>query len=283
MRSWRAAAVVGVVGLTALGPALPAAAHGAVQRPASRGYACGPEGAASGAAACAAARAAADVQDWDNLRVADVAGRDREVIPDGRLCSAGIDRYRGLDLARADWPASRLSPGAALTVRYRTTIPHRGTFRLYVTNDRYSPTRPLRWSDLETRPFLSATDPAVVDGAYTLSGRLPADRTGRQLIYTIWQNSDTPDTYYSCSDVDFGTGTGTGTGTGQPPARGDSAAEPGADAAGSGSGAAPSARAADPVPAASARPDAAYWIGAVALGVVGLAGLVLVALRRRPR
>lgn len=23
------------------------------------------------------------------------------------------------------------------------------------------------------------------------------------MIYTIWQNSDTPDTYYSCSDVDF--------------------------------------------------------------------------------
>ncbi|HEX5740252.1 MAG TPA: lytic polysaccharide monooxygenase [Pilimelia sp.] len=201
MRVRRLAAAFAAAALAGALPAAAAGAHGTLQLPASRGYACGPEGgAAAQSAACRAARAAGDIAEWDNLRVADVAGRDREVIPDGRLCSAGIDRYAGLDLPRADWPATRLQAGSPVTVRYRTTIPHRGTFRLHLTTDRYDPGRRLRWSDLEPTPFLSVTDPRLVGGAYTLTGRLP-DRAGRHLIYVIWQNSDTPDTYYSCADV----------------------------------------------------------------------------------
>ncbi len=182
----------------------PAAAHGATTNPVSRSAACGL--AESGSAACRAAVEAGGGQgfaDWDNLRLAGVAGRDRERVPDGKLCSAGIARYRGLDLPRADWPATTLRPGARFTFSYRETIPHQGTFRLYVTRDGYLPTRPLRWSDLESKPFLTVTDPPLRDKAYVFSGTLPRDRTGRHLIYTIWQNSSTPDTYYSCSDVVF--------------------------------------------------------------------------------
>ena len=47
------------------------------------------------------------------------------------------------------------------------------------------------------------TDPPLRDGSYQMPGRLPAGLTGRHLIYTVWQSSDTPDTYYSCSDVLF--------------------------------------------------------------------------------
>jgi chitin-binding protein len=187
----------------------PAHAHGATGDPMSRAMACGPEGGArAGTAACRAARAVggADLRAWDNLRVAGVAGRDRRVIPDGRLCSGGLDAYRGLDLARADWPATRLPAGAAYTFTYRGTIGHRGTFRMYVTRAGYDPARPLRWADLEAEPFLTAVDPVLRDGAYRIEGRLPARRTGRHLVYTVWQTSNTPDTYYSCSDVDFTAG-----------------------------------------------------------------------------
>jgi chitin-binding protein len=189
--------------LAAVG-ARPAAAHGAMTNPVSRSAACGL--AESGSAACRAAVEASGGQafaDWDNLRLAGVAGRDRERVPDGKLCSGGIARYRGLDLPRGDWPATTLRPGARFTFSYRETIPHQGTFRLYVTRDGYLPTRPLRWSDLESKPFLTVTDPPLRDKAYVFSGTLPRDRTGRHLIYTIWQNSSTPDTYYSCSDVVF--------------------------------------------------------------------------------
>jgi Uncharacterized protein conserved in bacteria len=179
----------------------PAAAHGALQNPISRAAACGPEGGAK--ARSAACRAARPRGEWDDLRLAGVRGRDRQVIPDGRLCSAGLPAYRGLDLPRTDWPATRLTAGAEFTFKYRGTIPHKGTFRLYVTKPGYDPARPLRWADLEAKPFLKVTDPKFRDGSYVFRGRLPKNRTGRHLIYTIWENSDTPDTYYSCSDVIF--------------------------------------------------------------------------------
>jgi predicted carbohydrate-binding protein with CBM5 and CBM33 domain len=203
----RIALLVAAPALLAGLTAAPARAHGALDNPVSRLVACGPDaGQNAGSAACKAARAvngAAPFTNWDNLRVANVAGRDRQVIPDGKLCSAGLPAYKGLDLPRADWPATRLVTGANFTFTYRETIPHKGTFRLYVTRDGYDPTTPLRWSDLEPKPFLTATDPSLTDDAYVIRGALPAGKAGRHLIYTIWQNSSTPDTYYSCSDVIF--------------------------------------------------------------------------------
>ncbi|MGW3601220.1 lytic polysaccharide monooxygenase auxiliary activity family 9 protein [Micromonospora sp. NPDC005161] len=196
--------------------AAPAAAHGAPTSPVSRAAACGPEGRYAATSACrAAVEAGAAVREWDNVRVAAINGRDREKIPDGELCSGGLSAYRGLDLPRTDWPSTEVTAGARFTFRYRTTIEHRGSFRLYVTRPGYDPRAPLTWADLEWRPFLTVTDPPVRAGAYQLPGRLPAGRNGRHLIYTIWQNSNTPDTYYSCSDVVFRAARG-GTATGTP-------------------------------------------------------------------
>lgn len=183
-----------------------AQAHGAPTDPVSRVVACSPEGGSNtGTAACKAAIAAngAPFTAWDNLRVAGVGGRDRQVIPDGQLCSGGLPSYKGLNLARADWPSTRMTPGATFTLSYSSTIPHTGTFKLYLSKPGYDPTKPLTWSDLPTKPFATATDPALVNGAYRIKATLPSDRTGRQMLYTIWQNTSTSDTYYSCSDVVF--------------------------------------------------------------------------------
>ncbi|MFE9022871.1 lytic polysaccharide monooxygenase [Streptomyces sp. NPDC007808] len=208
MRSHRTAlAAVAVTPLLlTVWTASPARAHGAPTDPVSRVYACSPDGGgASGSAACRAAITSngAPFTAWDNLRIANVNGRDRQIVPDGRLCSGGLPAYRGLDLARADWPSTRLAPGSSLTMRYVSTIPHTGTFRMYLTRPGYDPTRPLAWSDLPERPFAEVKDPALRDGAYRFTVRLPSDRSGRHVLYTIWQNSSTPDTYYSCSDVVF--------------------------------------------------------------------------------
>ncbi|MBQ0998529.1 lytic polysaccharide monooxygenase [Streptomyces sp. RK62] len=200
------AAAVAVPSLLTLWAAGPAAAHGAPTDPVSRVYACSPEGgAASRSAACRAAVAAngAPFTAWDNLRIANVNGRDRQVVPDGGLCSGGLPAYRGLDLARSDWPSTRLSPGATMTMRYASTIPHTGTFQLYLTKPGYDPAKPLKWSDLPDRPFAEVKDPALTNGAYRMTVRLPSDRSGRHVLYTVWRNTSTPDTYYSCSDVVF--------------------------------------------------------------------------------
>jgi predicted carbohydrate-binding protein with CBM5 and CBM33 domain len=190
---------------------MPAAqAHGSMQNPVSRTYACYLEGPESpDSAACIAAIAAGGTQplyDWNEVHILDAAGRHRDIIPDGKLCSAGQDKYRGFDLARADWPATTLPTGGSYTFSYRATAPHRGTFELYVTKTGYSPTQPLRWSDLEATPFLRVTDPPLANGAYTMTGQLPAGKSGRHLIYSIWQRSDSPEAFYTCSDVLFGGG-----------------------------------------------------------------------------
>lgn len=194
--------------------AAPAAAHGSMTDPVSRVAACYAEGAESPrSAACKAAVAASGSQafyDWNAVNIANAAGNHRALIPNGQLCSAGNDKYQGLDLARADWPASPMSAGAH-TFRYKGTAPHRGSFELYVTKDGYDPTKPLKWSDLEPAPFAKATDPGMQNGDYVFSGTVPA-KSGRHLIYSIWQRSDSPEAFYTCSDVVFGKDNGGGDG-----------------------------------------------------------------------
>lgn len=201
----RLGAVFAATALVALSTATPASAHGAPIRPISRTAACAGEGTETGSAACKAATKAngQPFGKFDNLRVAGVNGRDREVIPDGKLCSGGVDAYRGLDLARDDWPATAAEAGDSLSVRYATTIPHEGTFRLYLTKQGYDPEEPLRWDDLADKAILVDKDPPLTGGAYRMTAKLPTDRTGRHVLFVIWQNSSTPDTYYSCSDLDL--------------------------------------------------------------------------------
>ncbi|RZU77253.1 chitin-binding protein [Micromonospora kangleipakensis] len=204
-RALTVAAIGGIPILACLALVSQAGAHGSMQSPVSRTYACFLEGPESpDTDACRAAVAAGGTQalyDWNEVNIADAAGRHRQLIPDGHLCSANRDKYRGFDLARADWPATALPSGDTWTFAYRATAPHRGTFELYVTRDGYDPTRPLRWADLEL--FHTATDPALTDGAYRMTARLP-HRAGRHLVYSIWQRSDSPEAFYTCSDVTFG-------------------------------------------------------------------------------
>ncbi|RSS41516.1 lytic polysaccharide monooxygenase [Streptomyces sp. WAC08241] len=208
MTSRRSAAVVTAGTVLALSglSAVPASAHGSMTDPVSRVSACYAEGPESPkSAACKAAVAASGTQafyDWNAVNIANAAGQHRRLIPDGRLCSAGNDKYRGLDLARADWPASRLDSGAH-TFRYKGTAPHKGSFELYVTKDGYDPSKPLKWSDLEAKPFLTVTDPGMQNGDYVFRGTVPK-KSGRHLIYSIWQRSDSPEAFYTCSDVVFG-------------------------------------------------------------------------------
>lgn len=197
--------------------AVPAAAHGSMTDPVSRVAACYAEGPESPkSAACKAAVAASGAQafyDWNAVNIANAAGNHRTLIPNGRLCSAGNEKYRGLDLARADWPASPMTSGPH-TFRYKGTAPHKGSFELYVTKDGYDPSKPLKWSDLEPAPFAKVTDPGMQNGDYVFSGTVPA-KSGRHLIYSIWQRSDSPEAFYTCSDVVFGKDSGgSGGGTG---------------------------------------------------------------------
>ncbi|UXI78015.1 lytic polysaccharide monooxygenase [Streptomyces vinaceusdrappus] len=224
----RRVAAVAVAGLAPLAlttlAAAPASAHGSMGDPVSRVSQChaeGPENPKS--AACKAAVAAGGTQalyDWNGIRIGNAAGKHQELIPDGKLCSANDPAFKGMDLARADWPATSVSSGA-YTFKYRVTAPHKGTFKVYITKPGYDPAKPLGWGDLDlSAPVATATDPAASGGFYTFSGKLP-ERSGKHLLYAVWQRSDSPEAFYSCSDVSFG-GAGT-SGGGNGTAAGDSA------------------------------------------------------------
>ncbi|WP_370411408.1 lytic polysaccharide monooxygenase [Streptomyces fradiae] len=206
-RRTAAAAVVSTAVLALSGLAVaPAFAHGSMTDPVSRVAGCHAEGPESPkSAACKAAVAAGGTQalyDWNGVNIANAAGKHREIIPDGELCSAGNEKFQGLDLARADWPATSLNSGPH-TFRYKGTAPHRGKFELYVTKDGYDPSKPLKWSDLEAEPFATVVDPGMQNGDYVFTGTIP-EKSGRHLIYSIWQRSDSPEAFYACSDVVFG-------------------------------------------------------------------------------
>ncbi|WP_313878320.1 lytic polysaccharide monooxygenase [Streptomyces sp. FIT100] len=210
-RKVTAVAVLGVAPVVLAGlAAAPAVAHGSMSDPVSRVSACYAEGPESPqSAACKAAVAASGAQafyDWNEVNIGNAAGNHRGLIPDGKLCSAGRDKYKGLDLPRADWPASKLT-GGNHTFRYKGTAPHKGSFELYITKDGYDPSQPLKWSDLEAQPFAKVADPQLVNGEYVFDGAVPA-KSGRHLIYSIWQRSDSPEAFYTCSDVVFGADNG---------------------------------------------------------------------------
>jgi chitin-binding protein len=83
----------------------------------------------------------------------------------------------------------------------------------------------LSWSEIQSTPFSTATDPASVgdpgsiDSYYFWNATLPAGYTGTQIIVSVWARSDSVETFYGCSDVVFDGGTGqvTGIGASAPP------------------------------------------------------------------
>jgi len=186
-------------------PSSPASAHGTMSDPASRVYNCWREGPESpDSAACRAAVAAGGTQalyDWNEVSLLEAGGRHQQLIPDGKLCSAGRDKYRGLDLPRADWPAKHISAGSQ-TLRYHATAPHLyGKFTFYITRAGWSPTSPLRWSDLVQIAEYTQNNPS-----WAWNVNVPS-RSGRHVIYSIWQRfNGSNEAFYTCSDVDFGGG-----------------------------------------------------------------------------
>ncbi|GAA3390979.1 lytic polysaccharide monooxygenase [Streptomyces roseoviridis] len=206
------AALLSAAALTALTPTA-AQAHGAVFNPVSRVAACYAEGPESpDSPVCKDLVADSGTQplyDWNEVNIANADGNHRALIPDGKLCSANREKYRALDWARTDWPATAVAPGA-FGFKVRVTAPHAGTMTMYLTKQGFDPTRPLKWSDLDTTPVaVHTTTRTATDGHYAFSGTLPA-RTGRHVVYMVWQRSDSPEAFYSCSDVTFGGGTATG-------------------------------------------------------------------------
>ncbi|MEF9885359.1 lytic polysaccharide monooxygenase auxiliary activity family 9 protein [Streptomyces sp. P9-A4] len=196
-------AATALVGLTPT----TAAAHGAVFNPVSRIAACyaeGPETPRSQVCKDLVADSGTQpLYDWNEVNIANAAGQHQALIPDGKLCSANREKYRALDWARTDWPATAVAAGS-FDFKVRVTAAHSGTMTVYITKPGFDPTQPLKWSDLDATPVaVYNTTRTATDGYYNFTGNLPA-RTGRHIVYKVWQRNDSPEAFYSCSDVTFG-------------------------------------------------------------------------------
>jgi chitin-binding protein len=209
--------------------AAPASAHGVMMKPASRTFFCWKDGLTSTGEivprnpACGAAIAISgtnSMYNWFGVLRSDGAGRGQGFVPDGQLCSGGNPTYSGFDLARSDWPLTHLSAGASFDWWYSNWAAHPGPFKMFITKDGWDPTVPLRWDELEPAPFLTVDSAPQVggvgtaDGHYAWTANLPVNKTGRHIIYTIRSRTDSPETFYGCSDVVFDGGKGEETGVG---------------------------------------------------------------------
>ena len=212
-------------------PAGPAAAHGNVTGPASRNYGCWERWGSK------FQDPAMQTQDpmcwqawqdnpnamwnWNGLYREGLAGNHQGGIPDGQLCSGGLaegGRYRAMD-AVGNWTPA--SVGNNFNVRLFDGARHGADYvYVYVSKPSYNPTTTaLKWSDLERVSQIGYTpaaqwpeqraDGVAINVPVALSGR-----TGRAIVYTIWQASHSDQSYYFCSDVAFG---GTSTPPSTPP------------------------------------------------------------------
>ncbi len=179
--------------------------HGTVTSPPSRVWICFQENPESpDSPACIDAVAMYGTQalyDWNEVARMDANGMHREIIADGNLASAGRpDKYGGLDQVRDDWIATPVTPGP-FTVTWTNTAPHQTLyFDVYITKADWTPDQPLTWDSLE---LLVRTGPRPASAIDNIDVVLPA-RTGKHVIYSIWQRSLTEEAFYSTSDVDFG-------------------------------------------------------------------------------
>jgi chitin-binding protein len=188
-------------------------AHGTMLVPESRIYRCAFDGDIENQTdpAC---RAAIDLggkqpmYDWNAVRQANADGNHRAVVPDGQLCSGGNPDYRGLDLPRADWRTTPIAPAAdgSFEFVFYATAPHATRdWQLYLTRDGWDPAAPLAWGDVDqfcTSGAVPLESDAQGRQIYRIHCTLP-QRTGRQVIFVTWQRSDSPEAFYSCSDVQF--------------------------------------------------------------------------------
>ncbi|MGY4644048.1 lytic polysaccharide monooxygenase [Cellulomonas sp. URHB0016] len=210
-------------------PATGAEAHGGLTFPQTRTYACYQDGLAGGAAAgqagnvlptnqrCKDALAVSNYPfyNWFGDLRSFAAGQHHD-IPDGKLCGPDT-KFDSFNTNASGWPTTTLQSGSTITFQYAAVVPHPGSFTQYITKDGWDQTKSLGWDDLEPAYFDKVLNPPIRQGGpagpeYYWSAKLP-NKSGRHIIYSIWERTDSPEAFYNCADVTFTGGSVTPTPT----------------------------------------------------------------------
>ncbi|HYN93528.1 MAG TPA: lytic polysaccharide monooxygenase [Pilimelia sp.] len=207
-------AMVATLVVVVVGQPGPASAHGSVTDPPSRNYGCwerwgtdhlNPNMAQTDPMCAQAWQANPNTMwNWNGLFREGVGGNHQAAIPNGQLCSGGRTQgglYGSLDAVGA-WVAKPMPNNFTLTL---TDAARHGAdyLLIYITRQGFnSATQPLTWNDLE---LVQRTGSYPTTGLYQAQVNA-GNRTGRHVVYTIWQASHLDQPYYLCSDVIFGGG-----------------------------------------------------------------------------
>jgi lytic cellulose monooxygenase (C4-dehydrogenating) len=148
---------------------------------------------------------------WNGLYREQVGGDHEGAIPDGSLCSGGHTadgRYDAMDVP-GEWVATEVDNNFTF-VNVDAASHGADYYRIYVTEQGFDPTtQPLTWGDLELVEETGSYAPGEGEpnpefGGVNVSIPVSAPgRSGRHIVYMIWQASHFDQSFYSCSDVIF--------------------------------------------------------------------------------
>lgn len=198
----------------AIGPAAtsgPVQAHGSMAVPPSRIYHCSQGNIENPSdPACRTLVQQHGTQalyNWNGVNQANAAGNHQAVVPSGKLCSGNNPMFQGLDLP-LNWTAQPIAPNSQgrFEFEFRASAPHSTRdWIFYITREGWTGSAPLRWNDVDEFCRLGNV-PLSPGNVYRLNCALP-QRTGKHVIYNVWQRSDSPEAFYTCVDVQFTGGT----------------------------------------------------------------------------
>lgn len=203
------------------GVTIPKAAysHGAVSWPISRQYQCYKMGGFWGAVEDipnSGCRASVKVsQQYPFIQWNEVAANPhpyndpeaiKKAVPDGLLCAAGDIKKKGLDEPQtAGWKLTPIKTGK-MELTWDATAPHNpARYTIYITKQGAAfQNRALQWSDLEVLAKGAMPMPIKTSTPqqYKIPVTIPAGRSGKAIIYSVWQREDAGNEgFFNCSDV----------------------------------------------------------------------------------
>lgn len=123
---------------------------------------------------------------------------------DGKIASAGIERFKQLDEQSATrWKRSKLEY-IQIDFRWKLTAKHKTTkWEYFITKQGWNPNAPLTRNQFESKPFCKVDQVGPVKDQETHSCKLPVGNYGQHVVLAVWTIADTPNAFYQALDLDI--------------------------------------------------------------------------------
>lgn len=124
---------------------------------------------------------------------------------DGELASASLSQFSPLDKQSTNlWAKNPIKAGMNNFTWYHTAPHKTQNWRYYITKQNWDQNQPLTRAAFESTPFCQVEGHQELPAARATHSCDVPQRTGSQVIYGVWEISDTINSFYQVIDVDFG-------------------------------------------------------------------------------